>query len=115
MSPATERCRKRKTGGGTAARLTEHGADWITFTSGSTVEHFHTRFDLPLFLKRFPQTRLASIGPETSKALAVLNLQPTVEARFHTIDGLIESLTGATRTGLTPEGGKASCAGAASC
>ena len=32
---------------GTAASLKESGADWITFTSSSTVEHFHARFDLP--------------------------------------------------------------------
>ena len=53
------------------------GADWITFTSGSTVEHFHARFNLPALLKKFPQTKLASIGPETTKAIAALGLAPT--------------------------------------
>src|SRR3974377_977787 len=77
---------------GAAAKLIETGADWITFTSGSTVEHFHTRFDLPGLLKKFPQMKLASIGPETSKTLAELGLKPTVEARPHTIDGLISAL-----------------------
>src|SRR5439155_6218825 len=32
---------------GSAARLLESGTDWITFTSSSTVENFHARFDLP--------------------------------------------------------------------
>src|SRR6185369_6153209 len=31
---------------GAAARLLEHGADWILFSSGSTVENFNARFDL---------------------------------------------------------------------
>src|SRR6266536_817017 len=61
---------------GSAARLLEGGSDWITFTSSSTVEHFHARFDLPGLLQSFPQIRLASIGPETSKALLALGLKP---------------------------------------
>ncbi|MGA3284509.1 MAG: uroporphyrinogen-III C-methyltransferase [Verrucomicrobiota bacterium] len=74
------------------ADLLEHGADWVTFTSGSTVEHFHARFDLPKLLKKFPQLKLASIGPETSKAIRALGLTPTFEARAHTTDGLIAGL-----------------------
>jgi uroporphyrinogen III methyltransferase/synthase len=77
---------------GTGTRLEKEGADWITFTSGSTVEQFHARFDLPAFLKKFPKTKLASIGPETSKVLAALELKPTIEAKEHTIDGLVEEL-----------------------
>ena len=77
---------------GAAARFAEAGADWITFTSSSTVQNFHARFNLPDLLKRHPKTRLASIGPETSKALAELGLKPTVQAREHTIDGLVHAL-----------------------
>src|SRR5579872_4668581 len=77
---------------GAAAKLLESGADWITFTSSSTVENFHARFDLPALLKKFPQIKLASIGPETTKALTTLNLQPAVEAKPHTIEGLVKAL-----------------------
>ena len=77
---------------GTGADLLEHGADWVTFTSGSTVEHFHARFDLPELTKKFPQLKLASIGPETSKAIRALGLTPTLEAKEHTTDGLIAEL-----------------------
>jgi uroporphyrinogen III methyltransferase/synthase len=77
---------------GHAARLTESGADWITFTSGSTVENFHARFDLPSLKRRFPRLRLASIGPETSKALAALSLHPALEAKPHTAAGLVAAL-----------------------
>lgn len=77
---------------GAAARLVEEGADWVTFTSSSTVENFHARFDLPQLLKKFPQLKTASIGPETSKALARLGVTPAVEAKQHTIDGLVKAL-----------------------
>lgn len=92
--------------GGAGLRLGEQGADWVTFTSGSTVDHFHSRFDLPKLTKRFPALRLASIGPETSKALAALGLKPAVEAKDHTIDGLISRLLLAAKTSgrSTPRG-----------
>lgn len=74
------------------AKLLAAGADWLTFTSGSTVEHFHARFNLPALLKKFPQTKLASIGPETTKAIAALGLVPTIEAKQHTMEGLVAAL-----------------------
>ena len=77
---------------GAAARLVESGCDWITFTSASTVENFHLRFDLPQLIQRFPGIRTLTIGPETSKALTALGLSPTVEAKPHTIDGMVTSL-----------------------
>jgi uroporphyrinogen III methyltransferase/synthase len=79
---------------GCAVRLAEQGADWLTFTSASTVEHFHSRFDLLALLKKFPKTQIASIGPETSKAINDLGAKPAVEAREHTMDGLIKALVG---------------------
>jgi uroporphyrinogen III methyltransferase/synthase len=77
---------------GAAARFAEAGADWITFTSSSTVQNFHARFNLPQLVKQHPHLKLASIGPETSRALAELGLKPTVQAREHTIDGLVHAL-----------------------
>lgn len=84
---------------GAGARLLEAGADWITFTSASTVGHFHARFELSALLKKFPKTKLASIGPETSKALVAIGLKAALEAREHTTDGLLEALLKATRHG----------------
>jgi uroporphyrinogen III methyltransferase/synthase len=77
---------------GAAARLLAEGADWITFTSSSTVENFHARFNLPELLKKFPTTRLASIGPETTKAIKALGLSPSVEAKPHNIEGLVKAI-----------------------
>ena len=80
---------------GAAATLLERGADWVAFTSGSTVANFHARFDLPALLKKFTQLKTATIGPETSKTLAALGLKPTVEAKQHTLDGLVATLLAA--------------------
>jgi uroporphyrinogen III methyltransferase/synthase len=77
---------------GAGNRLLEEGADWVSFTSRSTVEHFNAQFDLPRLVKKFPKLKLASIGPETSKAITALGLKPTLEARKHTTEGLIASL-----------------------
>ena len=80
---------------GAAASLLERGADWVVFTSGSTVEHFHARFNLPALLRKFPQLKTATIGPQTSLALTALGLQPTLEAKQHTLDGLLAALLAA--------------------
>ena len=82
---------------GAGVRLLAEGADWVTFTSSSTVEHFHARFDLPKLLKQFPQLKIASIGPETSKAIRALKLEPAFEAKQHTTDGLIAELLRAAK------------------
>jgi uroporphyrinogen III methyltransferase / synthase len=90
---------------GAGTDLQENGADWVTFTSGSTVEHFHTRFDLPKLLKKFPQIKLASIGPETNKAIRALGLTPAIEAKEHTTDGLIAELLLTAKQPKQPEDG----------
>ena len=77
---------------GASARLRESGADWVVFTSGSTGRNFHARFDLPRLLQQFPRMKLASIGPETSKALEELGVVPTLEARPHTIEALLKAM-----------------------
>jgi uroporphyrinogen III methyltransferase/synthase len=81
---------------GAAARLQAEGADWVTFASSSAVENFHARFNLPALLKQFPGMRTASIGPETTKALVALGLKPTVEAKAHTIAGLVQAVQAKT-------------------
>jgi uroporphyrinogen-III synthase len=42
--------------------------------------------------------RVASIGPETSRALRALGVGPTVEADPHTVPGLVEAI----RTAVGP-------------
>jgi uroporphyrinogen III methyltransferase/synthase len=66
-------------------------ADWITFTSASTVAGL---------LESMPDgppagARLASIGPVTSAALREAGLEVDEEASSHDLDGLVEALLGA--------------------
>jgi uroporphyrinogen III methyltransferase/synthase len=77
---------------GEAERLRDQGADWIVFTSPSTVRHFHARFDLQKLVQQFPRLQMASIGPETSAALQACQLAPAVEANPHTTEGLVAAL-----------------------
>lgn len=77
---------------GESADFLKYGADWMTFTSGSTVRFVHVRFDLPKLVKQFPAMKLASIGPETTKMIRSLGVSPAIEAREHTADGLVAEL-----------------------
>ncbi len=77
---------------GAVASLMETGADWITFTSSSTVENFNARIELKPLLARFPKMKLASIGPETTKAIMALGLKPDLEAKDHTVPGLVKAI-----------------------
>jgi len=64
-------------------------ADYVTFTSSSTVRFFlDSAGDLGARLR----ARLVSIGPVTSATLREHGLEPDVEATRHDIDGLVEAL-----------------------
>jgi uroporphyrinogen III methyltransferase/synthase len=63
------------------------GADYVTFTSSSTVQYF-----LEAAGDRRPRGRLVSIGPVTSETLRSHGLEPDVEAAQHDIDGLVDAL-----------------------
>lgn len=63
-------------------------ADYITFTSASSVRFFWESGGAPLAAG----TRTVSIGPVTSAALREHGLEPHVEATQHDIDGLLEAL-----------------------
>jgi uroporphyrinogen III methyltransferase/synthase len=64
--------------------------DWVTFTSSSTAENFlalvkGAGVDLSAL-------KLASIGPVTTETLVAAGLTPTVEAKKHTIPGLVRAI-----------------------
>jgi uroporphyrinogen III methyltransferase/synthase len=72
---------------GAKAKLAEEGADLITFTSGSTVDHF---FALGL---DWPEGCVAgSIGPVTSSTLRKHGMPPAFEANPHDIPGLVKAI-----------------------
>jgi uroporphyrinogen III methyltransferase/synthase len=63
-------------------------ADYVTFTSSSTVRFFFASLDGAV-----PETaRLVSIGPVTSQTLREHGREPDVEAARHDIDGLVGAL-----------------------
>ena len=91
------------------------GADYITFTSSSTVRFFleaardggradgddaSPPAETPASVGDAPRAllssgiRIVSIGPVTSATLREHGLEPDVEARRHDIDGLVEALLG---------------------
>ena len=62
------------------------GADYVTFTSASTVRRFLAAAG------GLSGPRIASIGPATSEALREAGLAPDLEADPHTPDGLVAAL-----------------------
>jgi uroporphyrinogen III methyltransferase / synthase len=64
------------------------GADYVTFTSASTVRNLLSATGGTLDTA----ARLVSIGPVTSDALREHGLEPHVEAERHDVDGLVETL-----------------------
>jgi uroporphyrinogen III methyltransferase/synthase len=72
-----------------SAREAVAAADYLTFTSSSTVTNFLSSFGTGLPERR---PRLVSIGPVTSATLREHGLEPDVEAARHDIDGLIDAL-----------------------
>jgi len=67
-------------------------ADWITFTSASTVENFVALARAAGLDAKLPGIKLASIGPATTDALRRHGLTPTVEANPHTAQALVEAV-----------------------
>jgi uroporphyrinogen III methyltransferase/synthase len=64
------------------------GADYIAFTSSSTVRNLTDALG-----NRFPRNaRIVSIGPVTSKAAREAGLEVHVEAKRHDIEGLVAAL-----------------------
>ncbi len=64
------------------------GADYVTFTSSSTVRNLTDALG-----ERFPaRARVVSIGPVTSAAARAAGLEVHVEAERHDVDGLLEAL-----------------------
>jgi uroporphyrinogen III methyltransferase/synthase len=66
------------------------GADYVTFTSSSTVSYFLEAAGAAAAFSR--RTRIVSIGPATSATLREHGLEPHVEASEHDVDGVVAAL-----------------------
>lgn len=63
--------------------------DWIIFASGFAVDCFFKSFKTKELNKNI---KIASIGPRTSDSLKKIGIIPSVEAKVHTIEGLIKAM-----------------------
>jgi uroporphyrinogen III methyltransferase/synthase len=74
-----------------AKEIFDRGLDWVTFTSSSTVKNFISGLGnlLPKVKGTF---KVASIGPVTSGTIREAGLAVDLEAKKHTIDGLVEEM-----------------------
>ncbi len=81
LPEASRRAAERAWGGAKAP-------DWVTITSPSTV----TNLTEIVPLDRLRESRIASIGPITSRAARDLGLTVSVEASPYTADGLVDAL-----------------------
>lgn len=73
------------------ASLDNGDIQYITFTSSSTVDNF---FELvsPETLKKYPDVKIASIGPVTSGTVKAHGFTPDLEPEEYTIPGLVAEL-----------------------
>jgi uroporphyrinogen III methyltransferase / synthase len=74
------------------AQIRAREIDYVSFTSSSTVDAFFSSVPKDLFAAGGP--KIVSIGPAATKTLVAAGLSPSVEARVHTIDGIIEAIKG---------------------
>ena len=73
---------------GEKAIAAAQGADYVTFTSSSTVKNLTEALG-----ERFPAAaRIVSIGPVTSETVREVGLEVAVEADRHDVDGLLSAL-----------------------
>ncbi len=73
------------------AGLDNGDIQYVTFTSSSTVENF---FELvsPDTFKKYPEVKIASIGPITTKTVERFGFTPDIEPEDYTIPGLVDVL-----------------------
>lgn len=67
--------------------------DCCTFTSASTFENLVKIIGQNSFSRMLSSFKAASIGPSTSRAIRKAGIEPMVEAKVHTIPGLVEAIS----------------------
>jgi uroporphyrinogen-III synthase len=75
--------------------IAEKKVDVVTFTSGSTVDHFYGKLTAEERSAVNAQAILASMGPTTSEALRRYGKEPDVVAENATIDALRDAVIAA--------------------
>ena len=72
--------------------LENNEIDAVTFTSSSTVSNFMAQLESKNLKKLLKNVVTASIGPITSDTARSLDIEPDIEAKDYTIQGLVDSL-----------------------
>ena len=72
--------------------IARNAIDVVTFTSGSTVEHFFSRLTAEERGKVFEQAMIASIGPVTSEAIRRYGRGPDVESKQASVQALHDAV-----------------------
>ena len=72
---------------GLKERITAASIEWLTFTSSSTVQAFLEA--VPLGCVKASGIKIASIGPATTAYLKRIGLPVTLQARVHTVEGMV--------------------------
>ncbi|MCU0916006.1 MAG: hydroxymethylbilane synthase [Planctomycetes bacterium] len=80
---------------GLAEQMRQGQVHWLTFASPSAVRGFFEQ--VPPGIVNDSQTKVASIGPVTSRELTQLGVRIDVEAPEHTVDGMLDALEDAER------------------
>lgn len=75
--------------------IAEKKVDVVTFTSGSTVDHFYSKLTPEERTAVNAQALIASIGPTTTEAIRRYGKEPDVVAENATIDALHDAVLGA--------------------
>jgi uroporphyrinogen III methyltransferase/synthase len=70
-----------------ANRISQGEIHWITVTSSAIARSL-----VQMFGEDLRQSRLASLSPITSNTLRELGFEPAIEAKVHTMQGLIDAL-----------------------
>jgi len=78
--------------GATLQRALRSGIELVIFTSGSTARAYVELAGADWLRDLAPQPSYASIGPVTTAAAREAGLTIALEARTHTIDGLVEAI-----------------------
>ncbi|MGF1532050.1 MAG: uroporphyrinogen-III synthase [Puniceicoccaceae bacterium] len=75
-----------------AADFRAMGADWITFTSGSTVEAFVRQAKFLVLAEGARKPKTCSIGPVTSEIMRKLGLPVDLEVKEPSVDAMVDAM-----------------------
>jgi uroporphyrinogen III methyltransferase/synthase len=90
----------RKWPDGFTEKLFEHPPHIVIFTSGSTADGLSANLSEKQMRELASKATLASIGPSTTKVIESLGLEVGIEAKVHTIEGLIDSIVERFQPGI---------------